>query len=296
MATEVVASERHKADVVLNDARNLEDRRNAAASSARAPDDLTDDRAREDAVIEEARTGADSVVRDERERRHLALASLLAFERESTDLKLETEREYADQALASREDLMAMVSHDLRNLLGGVALSAELLKDIAIKDHASTQITKYAESIQRFTARMNRLVGDLMDVASIEAGKLGLVRTRRNVRLLLRDAFEAFQPAATAQGIHLRCESKTDPGIVELDYERILQVLSNLVGNALKFTPRGGEIVISVERGADDVCFSVVDTGTGIPASQFAKIFDRYVQSGDLDRRGLGLGLFIAKS
>jgi signal transduction histidine kinase len=293
VAVEAVAEARHKADSLLSDARDREDLK---LTDDRTVQDLSRERAYEDAVLEGARHGADAVARGELERRQVALASLLAFEREYTDSKLETERERADQALASREDFMAMVSHDLRSLLGGIALSAELLKDVGKHDEPLVAVSKYAERIQRFTARMGRLVGDLMDVASIEAGKLALVRLRRHTSALLRDAQEAFEPAALAHGIQLRCETRTDSGVVEIDHERMLQVLTNLVGNALKFTPRGGEIVIRVERRGNDVCFSVADTGRGVPADQLEKIFERYFQLRDGDRRGLGLGLFISKS
>lgn len=293
-ATEVVIEARHKADSVLSHARDLEDQKLSADHSVQ---DLTQERADADAVVEGARSGADAVARDEVEQRQVALAALLAFEREYTDLRLETERERADQALTSREDFMAMVSHDLRSLLGGIALSAEMLRDVGRLDDPFAKVTKYAERIQRFTARMNRLVGDLMDVSSIEAGKLGLVRARRNASLLLRDAMEAFERAATAAGIQLKCECGTEePGVVELDHERILQVLTNLVGNALKFTPHGGSIVIRLERRGEDVYFGVTDTGQGVPADLHEKIFERYFQSSAVDRRGLGLGLFISKS
>jgi signal transduction histidine kinase len=292
-AAAVVTEARNKADAVLSDARDREDLRLSADHST---EDRTHARASEDAILECARSGADVLVRDEGEQRRVALASLLAFEREFTDIRLESERVRADQALSSREDFMAMVSHDLRSLLGGIALSAELLKEVGKTDDPLAKVTKYAEQIQRLSARMNRLVGDLMDVATIEAGKLGLVRVRRNASLLLRDSIEAFEPAARAQDIQLRCECSIDPGVVELDHERILQVLTNLVGNALKFTPRGGRITIRLKRHGDDLCFAVGDTGTGIPAEFIEKIFDRYFQTNINDRRGLGLGLFISKS
>jgi signal transduction histidine kinase len=292
-AAALVTEARSKADAVLSDARDREDLKQSAD---RSTIDRTRDRASEDAVLERARSGADVLVRDEAEQRRVALASLLAFEREFTDIRLESERVRADEALSSREDFMAMVSHDLRSLLGGIALSAELLRDVRDTDDPFAKVTQYAERIQRLSARMNRLVGDLMDVASIEAGKLGLARVRRSARLLLLDALEAFEPAARAAGIQLRCECSIDPGVVELDHERVLQVLTNLVGNALKFTSRGGWITIRLERHGDDLCFAVDDTGTGIPAEFIEKIFDRYFQTNINDRRGLGLGLFISKS
>jgi signal transduction histidine kinase len=289
-ADDVVSEARDKADSVLSEARDREDLKNGNST------ELAGERAREDAVLRRSRRGADAVVRDEVEQRRVALASLLAFEREDTDLRLEIERKRADHELTSREDFMAMVSHDLRSHLGGIALCAELLKEVHKSDRPFVRVTNYAERIQRFSARMSRLVGDLMDVASIEAGKLSLIRSRYDARLLLRDSRDAFEPAAEAQGIELACTCQQDPGIVELDHERILQVLTNLVGNSLKFTPRGGRISIDVVRQDDAIRFSVTDTGQGIPAELLDKIFDRYFQSKDSDRRGLGLGLYISRS
>jgi signal transduction histidine kinase len=237
-----------------------------------------------------------SIERDESERRRLALVKLIAFERDETDLRIEIERERAEQALATRGDFLAMVSHDLRALLGGIALSAELLKTIDGSGDPMVKVVSYAERIQRFSARMNRLVGDLMDVASIDSGKLALGLARRDAALLLVDSMDAFEPAALAHGVSLTCERVSDLGAVACDHERILQVLANLVGNAFKFTPRGGQIVIRCERRDDELCFVVSDNGQGIPRDLLETIFTRYFQTIDGDRRGLGLGLFISKS
>lgn len=288
-AIEVVAEARDKADSLLSEARGREDLKNGSSTQR------MHDRAHEDAVLRTARSGADAVARAEVELRRVALASLLAFEREDTDLRLEIERRRADQVLASREDFMAIVSHDLRNLLGGIALSAEALKDAEKSDSPFLQVTRYAERIQRFSARMTRLVGDLMDVVSIEAGKLSLLRSRYDTSLLLSDSRDAFRPAAAAHGVDLTCTCDEDAGTVELDHERILQVLTNLVGNALKFTPRGGRVTINMERREEAIRFSVADTGSGISTALLEKVFDRYFQS-DGEHRGLGLGLFISKS
>jgi signal transduction histidine kinase len=290
IANKGVTDARQTADQLLQGLRVREDRDVSITPS------LTDARARQDAELETARHDADALVREEIQQRQVALASLLAFERERTDLHLETERLRAEQALTSRQDFMAMVSHDMRSLLGAIALSAEMLKAAAVSADPMATVDNCATRILRFSARMNRLVGDLMDLASIEAGKLCLVRVRRNAALLLRDSMEAFQPAAAAGGIELCCEAQDAPLMVEIDHERILQVLTNLVGNALKFTPPGGRIVIRFERRGDDVCFTVADSGVGIAADQLDKVFDRYFQSEETDRRGLGLGLFIAKS
>lgn len=297
-ATDVLNEARDKADTVLHDARAREDIKTSDDHDQTLQDrqDVSHARAHEDAELSEARRGADVLARGEREQHQIALARLLAFEREDTDLKLELERLRADTLLNSREDFMAIVSHDLRSLLGGIALSAQLLKRVEHTAEPFAKVNLYADRIQRFSARMNRLIGDLMDVASIEAGKLSLVRSRRDGALLLRDALDAFEEAAAQSGIQLSTTCIHDPGVLEVDQDRILQVLTNLVGNALKFTPRGGTIEIAVEMRDGEVTFSVRDSGEGIHRELLGKIFDRYFQTRDIDRRGLGLGLFIAKS
>jgi signal transduction histidine kinase len=295
IATDVVLEARDKADNLLDEARALEDIKDARDRSAKDEDELQRARALADTAIDEARDNADAVAVDEHNQRLIALARLLAFERQDTDLKLELERLRADAELTSREDFMAIVSHDLRSLLGGIALSAELLKSVQNSPDPFAKVRDYAERIQRFSARMNRLVGDLMDVASIEAGKLSLVRSRRDITLLLRDAIEAFEAAAAAQGITLTTACSVQAAL-DVDHERIFQVLTNLIGNSLKFTPSGGRIEISVDRRDDVIQFKVSDTGAGIPSDALDRIFGRFVQSVEHDRRGLGLGLFIAKS
>ncbi|MBA3461833.1 MAG: HAMP domain-containing histidine kinase [Deltaproteobacteria bacterium] len=297
-AASVLGDAREKADTVLDDARAREDLKTSNDVDHTLQDrrDLSRARAHEDAILSEARQSADVLARNERGQQQIALARLLAFERQDTDLKLELERMRADTLLTSREDFMAIVSHDLRSLLGGIALSAQCMKGVEHSPEPFERVKLYADRIQRFSARMNRLIGDLMDVASIEAGKLALVRSRRDGALLLRDALDAFEEAATQDGIQLSTTCIHEPGVLEVDHDRILQVLTNLVGNALKFTPRGGKIGIAVETREGVVTFSVRDTGEGIERELLGKIFDRYFQSHDIDRRGLGLGLFIAKS
>lgn len=295
VATDVVIEARGKADTLLDKARVLEDRVSAGTRPPQDQREVEDARVVADAAVDAARHDADAIAVDEHNKRSIALARLLAFERENTDLKLELERLRADAELTSREDFMAIVSHDLRSLLGAIALSAEMLKTVETGPDPFAKVKDYAGRIQRFSARMNRLVGDLMDVASIEAGKLSLVRSVRDVALLLRDAIEAFEATAAAQEIVLTATCTT-PGSINADHERLFQVLTNLVGNALKFTPRGGRIAIAIDRRDEVVSFAVSDTGQGIAGEMLEKVFDRFVQSDEPDRRGLGLGLFIAKS
>jgi signal transduction histidine kinase len=296
-ADAVVARARRMADSVLSDSRDREDQQLADDGiSKKAARGLDDERAREDAALRADRGGEDAAAGDERRERQLALAGLLAFERKDTDLRLEIERTRADEALTSREDVLAIVSHDLRSLLGGIALRAGMLARLPPTEDPAGKVSRGAETIQRLSARMNRLIGDLLDVASIDSGKLSVAVARHDAARLCRDSVEAFQLAASAQGIQFTCESGTDSLVAEFDHERILQVLTNLVGNALKFTGKGGRIALRVERRGDDVCFAVEDSGDGIPSDRLEKIFDRFFQTHDNDRRGLGLGLFIARS
>ena len=290
-ADAVVARARQMADSVLSDARDWEDEQLADEGiSRKAALGLGDERAREDAALTADRGGEDAAAGEERRERQLALAGLLAFERKDTDLRLEIERTRADEAQTTRDDFLAMVSHDLRSLLGGIALRAGMLARLPVAEDPAGKVARNAEVIQRFSARMNRLIGDLLDVASIEAGKLSVDPERHDAVRLCRDSMEAFQLAASAQGIQFTSESSAESLVAEFDHERILQVLTNLVGNALKFTGKGGRIVLRVERRDNDVCFAVEDTGEGIPSDRLEKIFDRFFQSHGSDSARAGAG------
>jgi signal transduction histidine kinase len=294
---DLVVTARNKADSALSDARDREDEKLVTdGGSEDAAVDLEQQRAREDAVLATERSGADDEAMVARARRQLALVSLLAHERTDTDLRLKLERTRADQVLSSREDFMAMVSHDLRTLLGSIALSAEIVNELAGANAPITEVIDHANRVQRCCGQMNRLVGDLMDVASIEASKLSMTPELSDVVRLVRDSVDAFQPAARLHDIELACERVEGTELIWFDPGRILQVLTNLVGNALKFTPKGGRITVCLESRAEEVWCAVSDTGEGIPVGRLTQIFDRFFQTRRNDRRGLGLGLFIVKS
>ena len=141
---------------------------------------------------------------------------------------------------------------------------------------------------------MTRLIGDLVDVSALEAGKLGITRARGDGAKLVAEAVEVFRPSAVAKEITLADEGGA-PVMAAFDHDRVLQVLANLIGNAIKFTPSGGTIHVGCAAVADGVRFSVRDTGPGIPEAQLEAVFLRFWQLGAGDRRGLGLGLYIAK-
>lgn len=253
-------------------------------------------RARQDTSIAEDRADADARRSDERQDYRQALRDLLRLERESTDASLLTERVHMDDALLARDDFLAIVSHDLRSLLGGIALQAALLRRRATVGARNEEVLRTAENIERITARMNRLVGDLVDLTSIDAGKLSVHPQQADVQRLVQESIEAFRPTASAKGVALAHEFATRALTARFDYDRVLQVLANLVGNALAYTSEGGRVVVGARPDGDMVRLWVTDTGSGVPAGQEQAIFERFGQAPQTGRRGLGLGLFISRS
>jgi signal transduction histidine kinase len=286
---------RGRADQVLGESRERADETLAREnSSAEQRQVLRHERAQADDTVRQERLSADEELADERQARVRALADLFALEREQTDERLLVERTRGDAALVERDDFMAMVAHDLRTLLGGIALSAEVQIKSATDDETGRRTLQTAEKIRRLAAGMNRLIGDLVDVASIEAHRFAIAPSDLDAKALIREAVEAFAPAASAKGIALHAAA-ADGSLARGDHDRTLQVLANLLSNAIKWTPRGGTISVRVAPVGSEVRFSVADTGAGIPSEHAESIFERFWQV-NKDRRGLGLGLFISKS
>jgi signal transduction histidine kinase len=291
-----IQTARDKADRTSQDARdNADVKLTRGETSARARESVYRERAHLDAALEEERSVSDAKLHAEREAGKRALDVLLDLERAETDTRLMVERASSDKGLETRDEFLGMVSHDLRSLLSGVDLQAALLKRNAAGDEAGRKTVHAAEKIQRFTARMNRLIGDLVDVASIEAGKILVTPVVQEANVLVRESVEAFQPLASAQGLSLDAVPSENILLAKFDHERVLQVLANLLSNAIKFTRAGGRISIRVEPVGPEVHFSVTDTGSGIPSQHLTAVFERFWQARSTDRRGLGLGLYISK-
>jgi signal transduction histidine kinase len=223
------------------------------------------------------------------------LRRLVPLERESTDRYLLTERARSDDAVSNRDDFLGLVTHDLRDLLGGIVLSTSLLSKKARDDAQGAQTLVETGRIERYAARMQRLIGDLADVASIDAGRFALTPFRGDATSLLAEAAETFHGAAHAKGISLETAVPASPLPADFDRDRMLQVLANLVANSLKFTPKGGRVALSAERREKELRFCVSDNGPGIPEESLELIFERFWQVGRNDRRGLGLGLYISR-
>jgi len=200
----------------------------------------------------------------------------------------------AQRASRAREDLLAVVAHDLRNPLSTILISALVLQEPPAPNNPGAAPKKLGERIHRAASRMDGLIKDLLDLAAIEAGHLAVAREPHQALTLVTDAVEMMLPLASAKGLQLSVRVECEDLLLSCDRGRVLQVFSNLIGNAVKFTPAGERITVlgAIEDGG--FRFTVEDTGPGIPADQLPHIFDRYWQADSTDRRGIGLGLSIA--
>ena len=201
-----------------------------------------------------------------------------------------------NRAIRAREDLLSIVSHDLRNPLSAIILTTTQIARSAAARKPGSRMRKRTDGIRRAAAQMARLVDDLDDLSKIEAGKLLFVaKEPRDGRELVRQSVDTFGPLARARKLSLKMDLGRDPCRLWCDGDRIQQILSNLIGNAVKFTREGGKITARTRRVGDQIVFSVQDTGTGIPADQLAHVFKPYWQA-EPTRKGLGLGLSVAKA
>jgi signal transduction histidine kinase len=202
----------------------------------------------------------------------------------------------AEQAGRMREEMVAVVSHDLKNPLATIQMAVSfLLEDIVPDDGAHGLERKQIEVIGRSAERMYRLIRDLLDAAAIEAGRFQVAKSPTVAALLVNDAIELLRPLAVARQIDLRVDVAPDLPAVNSDRERMLQVFSNIGGNAIKFTPQGGRVEIGVSAHSGAVEFTIRDNGPGIAPGDLPHIFDRYWQPRNQARMGTGLGLAIAK-
>lgn len=196
-------------------------------------------------------------------------------------------RKTAEELLEKRDELLSVVSHDLRAPLTTIALSVQMLE---ISDKPQD-----IDVMKTAVGRMERLIDDLLDTARIESGRLSLRRKDVEPRSLLDDACRAYQPLAENKHLRLTCDSDSSLRVVSVDPDRMMQVFGNLIGNAVKFTPEGGEILVTGESDAGSIRFSVIDSGPGIPPADLPNIFRPHWQAKKTAHLGAGLGLSIAK-
>ena len=201
--------------------------------------------------------------------------------------------EESQQALRAREEVLAIVSHDLRNPLSAITLAASLMQ---MAESISPEDREQLEAIDVSANRMRRLIDDLLDVTRVEGGKrLPVEPARVEVEDLLSETYELFKAQAASSSITLQPHVADGVPPVFADRHRVQQVLSNLIGNALKFTPKDGVISYAAEARGGQVLFTIADTGPGIPKEHLGDIFKTYWQAKRTERLGAGLGLPIAK-
>jgi signal transduction histidine kinase len=290
-ADAVISLARARADHVLAAARAKADGRSGKIAPAQSAEGIKGERRLHDQIVREEREVADESLRTERGER---IASLLT-ERERTDNDLLNERVRADGALSTRDEFLAIVSHDLRDMLDAMIRFAVLIEKEAAQADQVEPVRTHAQRIRRSGARMGRLIGDLIDVAGIESGTLAVTRELADPAQVVREAVDTFQALASARGVTLLVDITPWSSPAEFDPARILQVLGNLLANAIKFTSAGGQVTARVELSAGELRFAVSDTGIGIPDDQLEAVFERLLQVTKDDRRGVGLGLYISK-
>lgn len=294
-ADQVVELARERADSVLDAERERADAKVRRLAGSLEGEDRSAARAAADVEVEQARGQADEKVEAERSALKRAQGLVLEDEREETDERLHEERTQADRSVASRDDFLAMASHEMLNLLAGIAISADVVAALPPESPLAGQAHDEARRIRRYTVQMHRLIGDLLDVVSMELGGLSMDAKPHDATALLKETLESFAAAAAAGKVELVRAGPARKVVAHFDHDRVMQVLTNLVSNALKFTASGGRITIAMEERADVVEFSVRDSGAGIAADQLQAIFERFSRGARADGRGFGLGLYIAR-
>jgi PAS domain S-box-containing protein len=218
-----------------------------------------------------------AMVRDISERKRLATEQARLYQ-------------VAQQAIQLRDDVLGIVAHDLRNPLGTILMHVNRLRRTGT-DHEH----KGAAAIERAARRMNHLIQDLLDVARVEGGRLTIKPQRLSGAQLVAESVQAQEPLATAAALSLEMDVPADLPAIWVDRDRLLQILDNLVGNAVKYTPPGGRITVGARRRDPHIVFWVTDTGAGIAPKDLPHVFERLWQAKHGDRAGAGLGLTIVK-
>lgn len=210
------------------------------------------------------------------------------------DLARQVRRE--QEAVQARDDLVAVVSHDLRNPMTVISMLCGMMQKTFSSEgaHTSRRISTAIDTMQQATARMNTLLEDLLDTSKIDAGRYSITPQALEVGHIFEEAQALLSPLAHDKDISISFQA--DPDLrIHADPERLFQVLSNLVGNAIKFTPRMGTVGVHAKSVGDEIVFIVRDSGEGIPKEHLPHVFDRYWTIKEGNPTGTGLGLYITQ-
>lgn len=299
---EEVADEKTRLNRAAAD-KSLAESRAQSDTPAKSPDkDIVNERKLSDIEIANSRLEEDRIRNKERFQKRMIADSLLESERKETDSSLLNEREQIDTAhdltkteLVTRDQFLAVVNHDLRNPLSTINMGVQLLRTAISDGESKENLIKFLEIIERNADVMDRLITDLLDIERISNNKLFLNNKLNNIGDLLKECEELFAPVILNKSLTMKVENSPEQLFAEIDHDKIIQVVSNLIGNAIKFSPPGSLITLSARKSENTAEISVSDNGPGIPKDKLAEIFERFSQIKKNDRRGLGLGLFISK-
>lgn len=218
----------------------------------------------------------------------------------------EAERERMRKMVAAREGILQVVAHDLRNPLNlvkvGGSLLTRMVKATTADDAAEgaraaldpERVKQVADSLVVAVRRMERLISDLMDLEALDKGQLRLVRGPANAAQIVDEVLLEMRPKAADKSVELLAEVPRTPIVIDCDKDRIAQILENLIGNAIRFTPAGKRITVRVRDQGGEARFEVADEGPGIADADLRRIFDPYYRAEVPQGRGLGLGLSIS--
>ena len=311
--TDAIASDRRRADETRARDRAAHDQHLTNDPERMAKDHeslLLTEREQSDHAISKERDLQDSNLVRERREKQLLVEALLFTERRRTDDNLGQERACADRAsedeqmryastreeLSDRELAFGILTHDLKNQSVAISIGAQLLRRQLTKDSWDrADLLRQVSIVEDSAAFMSRMVDSLLDIERFAHGKVPLSLKRVDLCLLLQETAKLFSPVAINKSCSLLTDLCPDPVWVSVDQDRLIQAVSNLVGNAIKFTPSGGTISLAAKRDATQVIVSVTDTGPGIDERDRLKLFRKFSQLNKTEG-GLGLGLFIAKS
>lgn len=322
----IVLKERNDADQASSSSRKVADlnRDNERKTSApdttgeqkRSDDRQTEERLHVDKAVELERSRVDAAMVHERESRTALMTHILEQEREQTDQNRFSERTRTDSAtnrasqilsdeiaehsitrgsLTTRDEFLAIVSHDLRNPMGAVSSCAAMLLDTPGFQGITAEIRIYLQLMKRNADTSLRLISDLLDMERVAEGKFELQLKLWSIDEIIADCLENFIHQAAAKSLTLTADVAPGMDKILCDRDRVTQIITNILGNAVKFTHVGGSVTIKARMVAEGLEVSVVDKGPGIPEEKQAQIFQRFAQLKSKDRTGLGLGLYISK-
>jgi PAS domain S-box-containing protein len=202
------------------------------------------------------------------------------------------------QAIKARDDMMGIVSHDLRNPANAIKMLARSITEGEAGRSLPADVRERIEVIQEAAQQIDALIQDLLDITRLEAGRLVVSLREVELGALVARSVDGLRPLADAGGVTLTMSLPNDLPPLRVDPDRVIQLLSNVIGNAVKFTPAGGSVTLSARMDDSEAEITVRDTGEGIPAAQLPRVFDRFYQASltsRAPRHGAGLGLPIAR-